>query len=140
MKIYWNNFLISFIIAWSGAGLVFRSNEGFYGNNCTSRGSTLPSQAKRIFIDYDTTLPSGVLKSFHIFVENASTNLDGKSNKLRLQVWRPVSFPDTRAMSLVWQVKLQLPEGNSLQTLYNVNRSLFFFNVLFFLQRLDMFY
>ena len=102
----------------SGGRIIFSvQGEGeLYGNNVTLRPAYLPTSANRSWIDIDRPLPAGFIERFYIYVHNVSTTLDPQSQRIRLQVWRPVDVT-LREYMLVW---LQLVQINTTEALYSV--------------------
>ena len=105
-------------------------NEKIYGNNCTERGDFLHASAARVFFDMETALPLGRLRKFHFYVKNPGSNILADSNKVKLQIWRPISLTNKPTLYLVWQIKIIMPAVN-ISRLFNV-RSFITFNYLSF--------
>ena len=77
-----------------------------YGNDVTQRSAYLPTSANRSWIDIDRPLPGGFIERFYIYVHNVPS-LDPQSQRIRLQVWRPVDVT-LRQYMLVWSQLIQV--------------------------------
>ena len=69
----------------------------------TLRISYLPDGSMKSWVDYETPLPSGVVSRFFIYIHNiTAAQIDAQSQRIRLQIWRPVD-PAVPTFMLVWQ-------------------------------------
>ena len=78
-----------------------------YGNNVTDRVVDLPSGAMKCWVDYETSLPSGTVSRFYIYIHNRSSVVDFASSRLRLQIWRPADVTVPR-FTLVYQQRVAI--------------------------------
>ena len=93
-------------------------SNGIYGNDVMSRAGLLDTTSTPLtWIDTAVSLPAGTLLKYYVYANHSNTAM---TSRLRLQVWRPASDPDS--VVLIWErqtmVNLTYPDG----ALYVVNR------------------
>jgi len=105
----------------TGQTITFRyQGEGeLYGNDVEPRPAYLPNFASRSWIDIDNPLPAGVIERFYIYVHNLTSPLDPQSQRIRLQVWRPVDVEQRRFL-LIWLQLIQVSNETGRGALYSV--------------------
>ena len=86
-----------------------------YGNDVRLRDDFVKESAKRSWIVIDNPLSGGVIERFYIYVHNV-TALDPQSQRIQLQVWRPVNIT-LKTFRVVWSQLIQL---SRLGALYSV--------------------
>jgi len=101
--------------------ITFRyQGEGeLYGNDVEPRPAYFTNFASRSWIDIDNPLPAGVIERFYIYVHNLTSPLDPQSQRIRLQVWRPVEV-ERRFFLLIWLQLIQVGNETGRGALYSV--------------------
>ena len=90
----------------------------------TIRSAHLPSGAQKSWIDFETTLPTGILEKYFIYIHNVSG--EETTTRIRLQIWRPLDIINYQ-FQLVWSRTVEVDIREQRGILYTVSNHYYIF-------------